>query len=147
MEEREYKKGHGGLAILLAILGLLVGTLGTIGFGKIVFFVGIGLAVLGIILGIVSRVQTGRKGLGGIIWGIIAILLSVGSFMFLNGMSGIMKDHKDKLPITGELFEELPAKGLIGFSQALVDSGHTQEEITKEFEDAAKMIGDSSSNN
>lgn len=140
MEYENQKKGHGLLALILGILGILVALFTGLLFGLFGIIPALILAVLAIFLGIKTKRNTGHGGKGGLITGIIAIIFSLLSILLVMAIgSGFKSPEFQEMSPTLAAHSNQSWKGLIGIFLSLDES--EQEKVQKEIADYGEKNG------
>ena len=134
------KKGHPGIALLLAILGLLVTIFVGMFFGMMGVVPGVILAVAGIVIGIMSMRVSHGKGKGGLIIGIIALLFSglVGSMTMFLGEMLKLPEVQEKAPILAA-YSNQGWRGIGGLIMKMSSDGVDFDQLSKELEELGKV--------
>lgn len=121
------KKGPAGFALLVGLLGMVLGFLGAIGFGLAGAGIGIAMGVIAMVLGMMARKFPAKKGLGGLITGVLAIGCSVAALGLLGMLSDAVKDlGEDRAPILTSYAEEV--KGGFYHLAAKIEADDLDEE-------------------
>ncbi len=132
--EKEGKRGHGTLALILGIGAIVISVLVGIMFGMFGVVPGLILAVLAIVLGIMSmRATMGRSGKGGLIVGIIALVLAgmVGGITMVFGSFLKSDEIKKNVPILAEYADE-SWRGVVGVFIKMNEDGVDFDEMTRQ---------------
>ncbi len=136
MDNENQKKGHGTLAIILGIVGIIVALFIGILFGLYGVVPALVLASLAIILGIISLKNThGRSGKGGIILGIIAVLLSAAVYGISAAVGAFLASDeiKQNVPILSEYADE-SWRGIAGVMAKMADDGVDMDEVSAQID-------------
>ena len=144
--EEEYKKtGHPVLAIILGLLSTLIGIFAVVFFGRIPLIAALVLGAAAIILGILTRMQSGKRGIGGIVWGIIGIVAACGSLTILSSVQSKVTPYVEDYPLTGKYFSDITSKGFLGVlieasADVTEEDEETQKKISEELERIAETL-------
>lgn len=142
MNYENEKKGHGTLALLLGIAGIVLAIVVGSFFGLYGVIPALVLSSLAIILGILSLKDThGRSGKGGIIIGIIAVILSA----FVWGLTVVIGAFLE----TDEIKENVPTlaayadeswRGIVGVLLQMDKDGVDMDQLTAEMDAYSKKV-------
>ena len=141
----------GILGVVLAIIGLLIGFIGTVLFGKIAAIIAIVLGVLAGVLGILKRKKEGKGGIAAIVIGILAIILA---FIMMTSTQTLVKTLKDEMiKASGDKYQIARKyadqadtdSGFYGFVSSLILKApeEEQDQLQKELSDVFALLNDS----
>lgn len=139
-EYENQKKGHGLLAVILGILGILIVFFAGLPFGLFGIVPALVLAVLAIVLGINTKRATGQGGKGGVISGIIAVFFCLMSFMLIMAIkTGFKSPQFQEMSPTLAAHSDQCLKGLLGVFLTMDED--EQKKVQAELEAYGKKNG------
>lgn len=141
----------GILAVILAILAVVAAFFAPLLFGTVGGVVAIVLGVGAAVLGYLKRKKDGKGGIGTIVIGVLAIVLSITMISATNSLVVKLKDEMikstgDKYLVARKYAEKADTgTGFMGFINSMLSnvSEEDKEQLEKELQDMAALVSDS----